>query len=323
MSYPTTLPARFASQVSRPYLQMPLLELGHEIALGWRLLESADTAILARSLAELGELDLPPVTVAVANRTVLQAIIPLYMAAELEEARVIPLVETIAALAATGGLRGDVGVASTQLVNFWRTRSRRFTASERSALFSRLFGMHSEALLAGDDAQNRVFESLFIDLAEAIYKTEPSHLPGSRVVAQMPVRLAATQLIANLAARGHGMTTFAGRELMQTVEDALAILKQPNVQQALGGASLWAAVTVGVRRYLREDIDVASHVVRARSGTQILAWLIGVLPQLDDPASDLLTPEHPIIADAAAWLQASLALAERVPVSARGAVRYA
>jgi hypothetical protein len=217
----------------------------------------------------------------------------------------------------SGGLARDLGAVAQTLVRFWKTRQQRFAAQERQALFARLFGTGGGPSLAMEQGRNQAFEPLLIDLAEALYTLDANTrgLSGrfGRVRAETPLRLAATRLAANLIPRSGGLATFAARDLLAAIEEALLILKETSTQRAVGATSVWAAVANIARLYLQEEVDVASHVVRAKSGMTMLVWLAEHLPHLEDTAMELASPDHPVVAAAGAWLQASLALAEQPP----------
>jgi hypothetical protein len=293
--------------------------LDQALALGQRLVGAVEAFAFQFELAELGDIELPPSIAPAADRAHLQTVAPLYLAAELEAARLIPAVEMLAGIAISGGLPIDRGEAASLLVQFWQRRHTRFTTVERQAFFVRLFGTSSGPTLAMEGGENTDFEPLMIDLAEALYQLEPAPILGNRLRSDIPLRLAAQRLAANLIPRSGGMAAFAARDLLRTLAEALAILKQEPVQQALGARSVWAALHHLARRYLQEEIDVSAHVTRGKAGLAMLAWLAEVLPHVEDGATALVAPDHPVVGEAAAWLQASLTLAEapRQPANQR------
>src|SRR5437870_1020484 len=108
-------------------------EIERALALGFRLLEAAK--VYARSLAELGEIDLPPISGSNVVQANLRAIAPLYLASELEEACLLPAVEILARLFASGAIATDTGPATASLMVFWKERREQFSAAERTSLF--------------------------------------------------------------------------------------------------------------------------------------------------------------------------------------------
>jgi len=279
------------------------LDLGH------RLLASAEAAIGNLSGA-LDEIRLPPLIGTTDDQSRLRSVPPLYLASELEEARLLPAVEMLAGLYATGGLQSDPGAAAARLlVTFWEGRHERFSAHERQAFFAHLFGGLAGPSLAAPGGRNEDFESLMIDLTEALAKLGADPVFARVPTAEIPTRTAASQLAANLLARSGGVATLAARDLLTAIRQALDILKHEALQQAVGARTVWGAVQRISQLYLGEDPDIDSHVTRGKAGNLVLAWLAESFPRLDDAdGGRLLPPGDPTIGAATVWLQASLTL---------------
>src|SRR4051794_12551717 len=91
------------------------------------LAHRAYSSAVSLALEEYGDIDLPGLTPATAeDQAQLRAVAPLYLAAQLEESQLLPVVETLSALAVSGGLSVDLGPAATQIEAFWRQRNERF-----------------------------------------------------------------------------------------------------------------------------------------------------------------------------------------------------
>jgi hypothetical protein len=298
---PATLPARPAPPGAAPG------SLEGALALGLRLVDAFETLAAGLALDALEPIELPPILGDERLRARLHAVAPLYLAAELESARLVPAAEALAGVYVGGGLRADPGAGGETLLAFWRGRHDRFSREERAAFFRRLFGHETGPSLAVDDATNTLFEPFLIDLTEAIYRLGERSLEAP-IGSDLPLRAAATQLAANLGSRG-GVPEQASRELLGTIREALAIFGHAGVQAALGAESAWAAVREVARRHLREAVQIGPHVDRAKSGLVVLAWLAGVAPALDAPGRPL-EPGAEVAAAATTWLQATLALHE-------------
>jgi hypothetical protein len=283
--------------------------LEEALALAFRLVTAVEA--FAVEFADLGDIDLPPMLGSPVDQAHLQVVPPLYLAAQLEEAGLLPAVETLAGIFVSGGLGADIGPAAGLLATFWRGRHERFTARERQAFFARLFGAAAGPPLAVEGGRNTAFESLMIDLTETLYKLEPDPVLGGLPASQVPLRTAAGQLAANLIPRSGGMATYAARDILATCQAALAILKQPLLQSFLGGHGVWQAVRTINRQYLSIDADISPYVTRGQAGMHVLAWLAAVVPRLDTTTGALMSPTDPVIGAAAEWLQSSLTLHER------------
>ncbi|MBD1844522.1 hypothetical protein H6F89_14185 [Cyanobacteria bacterium FACHB-63] len=275
---------------------------------GWQIVQQIQA--FALQLAELGDIDLPPAMASESDRTQLKTVASLYLASELELARILPAIDTLVGIAISGGLRTDLGAAAPLIATFWQTRHQRFTTPERQAIFTRLFGTPAGPTLAASGGRNTAFEGLMIDFAEALYKIDP--VPGltTRISSDISTRTAARRLAGNLISRSGGIAAFAAQELMRSLSQAIEILKQPAIQQAVQARSVWMALRNIAQTYLNEDVDLDSHLQRGRNGMQILSWLAEVLPHLEEENSSLVTPDHSVVLAATRWLQASLAIAD-------------
>jgi hypothetical protein len=278
------------------------------LALAQRLVDDFES--FAASLGDLDPIDLPPVLGGELDQARLRSLGPMYLAAELEAARLVPAAETLAALFVSGGLPDVAGRAGELLVALWRARNERFNREERAAFFNRLFGTGSGPVLAVPEPTNVSFESELIDLAASIHRLDSTFPYREGIPSDAGLRTAATLVGASLSSRRSGIPEQAAADLLAAVKEALEIFKQPEVQTALGALGSWGAVAAVVRRYLREEVDVALHVERARSGLALLAWLAESAPVLGG-AGALPLPGPEVRAAAQSWLQATLALQER------------
>jgi hypothetical protein len=297
-------------------------EIDRTLALGFRLLAAVEAFATQFAFDELGDIDLPPVMAgSETEQAHLRAIAPLYLASELESARLLPAVEMLAGLFVSGGLSGDLGPATTLVVNFWKNRRERLSAQERRAFFSRLFGNDLGSSLAAPGGRNTAFEMLMTDFTEALYKLDehPTFRAEAGAYEETRLRQAASQLADNLISRSSGIAGFAARDILENIQQALEILKQTPVQRAVGASSVWGAVRSIAERYMNESFDISSHVTRGKAGMMVLAWLVEALPHLGDYNAPLVALNHPVIAAATEWLQASLALEERslTPIETR------
>jgi hypothetical protein len=273
------------------------------------LADQAHARTISLALDAFGEIVLPDITPASADdQALIRAVAPLYLASQLEEAALLSAVETLCGLAISGGLPVDLGAAAPLIQTFWQHRNERFHENERRAFFARLFGVDEEKTSAPQQV-NAPFENLFIDLSEALYKLDEQSLGGNTGSphAQTRILTAARNLAGNLLNHAGGIAAFAAKEIVSTIQSAVEILQQPAVQHAVGARSLWTAVHAIASRYLHADRETSSYVTRGKSGLIIMSWLADSLPRLNDN-QPLVTLDHPVIAAAAEWLQASLAI---------------
>lgn len=303
MTAPTQ--ARFAPTRPPP-------DLGPALALARRLVASARQLAVSLDASAPFFIDLPPDAAGPDDQARLQSAATLYLAADLEAAGLLPAAESLAELAATGGIQADFGLAASQLATFWRGRHTRFAPAERLAFYAQLFGRTDGAPLASEHGVNDQFEPAMIDLTDAIGQA------GTGPAADVRVRAAARELSNNLLPRSGGVALAAAGDLLTSIQQALDLLKHPAVQQATGSRGLWDVVRYVARRLHGGSPDPQTHVARGKAGMAVIAWLAGVLPRAG--FGSLVAPGDPVVDAAVEWLQASLALHEAdAPAGRRGA----
>lgn len=273
-------------------------------------------ASLAVALEDFG-IELPPLSGATIDQAQLRAIATLYLASELEAAGVIPAAETLTRLARSGSLPFDLGEATPLLQAFWRDRNERATVAERKSFFSGLFGS-GEGTDHAEYPPNGEFEDRLIDLCEALYKLdEQAQNPSWGGVAQQArVRGAAQRLLINLIRISSGITVFLAQEILTTVRAALAILGHPSVKAAFRARTPWEVVAAIERRAKEPPRQYDLHVQRGQAGMTLLAWLADAAPILGTENKPIVGLDHPVIAAALEWLEASLALSEEMAPAA-------
>ncbi len=231
----------------------------------------------------------------------------MYLAAELEQAGLVPAAELLSGLFASGALRGDLGDASVLLMRFWQQRHERFAAPERHAFYARLFGDTSSAALGLEESSNTEFESLMIAVTTALVNLQASPVLSTGAVSEVPLRVAASALAASLLPRSGGLAVFAARDLLKSLKEALAILRQREFQRQFGADSVWTAVRNLAQKYANIATDVFSHVTRGKAGMLVLAWVAESLPVLDGN-EQLIAADATLPSAAASWLQANAEL---------------
>ncbi len=268
------------------------IHLEHALALAEHLTASAYSRSQALTLGVLN----PPHAAADDDHAHLRAMASLYLMSQLERASLLPAVELLSKLAVSGGIPLDLGSASSKLMQFWQHRNERFSPEERQSLFDRLF--------------NADFENFMIDLCEALYKLDEGALrPGtSNPLEQAKVRSVAAQLTDHLLNHTTGESAFAANDILASIRAATDILKDPQVEHALGAHSLWPTVQAILHRYGGATEDPTAFVTRGKAGLTILAWLAEAQPLLADSAHPFVGLDNPVISAAVDWLSSSLTI---------------
>jgi hypothetical protein len=297
-------------------------DIDRQLALSLELVVHAEQTSLACALDDLGDITLPPGGATAADGAHLRTVASLYLAAELEQAMLVPAAEMLAGLATGAGLPGEPAPETMQkLATFWQGRHQRASPEERRALYGRLFGGgdSAQAMPTGSASQggpNEQFEPLLIDLCEALYKLdEQGTVAGSRYGGPGPearVGITARRLSDNLVQHGGGMALFLARDILATVHQALDLLRRHDLCMMYRARDWRDLIEAVAQRYLHtRAVDVQTHLERAAAGTTIMSWLAGIAPSLGGAASPMVTIDDPVIAAAATWLQTSLHLGEQ------------
>ncbi|MHB1350691.1 MAG: hypothetical protein ACYCYR_12545 [Desulfobulbaceae bacterium] len=294
-------------------------EVGLELSLRRAEALIGSAAAVALALDDFA-INLPPVSVGAVDQAQLRAIATLYLASELEAAGVIPAVETLTRLARSGSLPVDLGSATALVQAFWQGRNERATGDERRGFFSGLFGTSGPENAA--QQRNLDFEELLIDLCEALYKLDEqaSNTSWGGVAQQARVRRAAQRLIVNLVGISSRITVFLAQEILAALRSALQILGHPAVKAAFRARTPWEVVAA-IERWANAGERIREydlHLRRGQAGMTLLAWLADAAPVLDAEGKPIVGLDHPVVVAAIEWLEASLALSERVaPVPAK------
>jgi len=297
------------------------------LATALNLLQQSELAGVTVSLDQLGDIMLPPAIAGSAtDQAHIRCIASLYLAAELEAAMLLPSAETLIGLAMDGGLPGELqGATVGQIADLWRERHQRASPEERRAIFAHLFGMNL-ASAAGDvktiagGSPNDEFESLFLDLCEALYKLDETAI-GANFGSpdhQVRVRAAAEQLTENLLQHSSGTLQYFSGDILTTTRKVLELFKRQELQAVFGVRSAWALVVEIAQRYLRANPNVQIRLARGKAGMLVLSWLADALPALGARTSNIVGAGDPVIAEAEQWIEASLNLSEHAEIAAAG-----
>jgi hypothetical protein len=252
----------------------------------------------AVGLEEIGSLDLPPVIHGQIDQAQLRVIASLYLASDLEQAGIIPVVEQLSAMARNARLPINLGKSADLLADFWKARNERANEDERRDVFRRLF--------------TASFEDKMLDLCEALYKLDEmaTNVSYGGIAQQSRVRSAATRLLEGVADGGSGITSFLAQEITTALKAALAILGHPDLRAAFGARDVWGTVTGIDRMNKTKRPDPRLFVRQGRAGMTVLSWLADAAPHLENMATLLVSLDHPVIPAAVDWMETSLAIGE-------------
>ncbi len=226
----------------------------------------------------------------------------LYLAAELEQAGVVPIAELLADERYTLNLASYE--AAAKLDDFAARQHEWYDRAGRVQIYARLFGIGAAATNEAGALVNREFVSVLAGLCRAMARYADAGYGGVGYGGlEAGVQIAAQALLANIAPRALGNTVVAARRLNDQVRHAVDVLRDPSIG-ALVGAHTLQQVIVSV---LGKDApDVQRLIDAGLAGQKVLEWLADHVPQIADTAAHvpLLTFSDPIAVTAALWLHA-------------------
>ena len=247
--------------------------------------------------AGLGVIDLPPLRSGALIGPQIRVVATLYWARELEEAGILPFVESIAQGVISGTWLAPIGAAIHPLVAFARRRDQRFTRPERLALFDRLFGV-----AAGGDATD--FDGALRAFAGAVAAI--GREPADQGIAHLEARAAeAGRAVGAIAsAGGVGVAGFAARDIVEQIRTALGLLQHPDLSRALGGGGPWQILMRHGQAVLGRPLDAMRRLSRARAGLSLIEWIAREEDGIERGRARIMR-QAPIVSAAEAWLAAS------------------
>jgi hypothetical protein len=256
-------------------------------------------AHLVQALAELGSVDLPDDTATPQDAALVEPLGPFYLAYQLELAGLLHTAETIAGLFASGAINTSLGPTEQLIRSFWQNRHNRLTQAERVELFSRVFEEpHFDRLLGA------VMQSLAAH-------TDNSVLPDLQE--GMALEQNARALIAYVAERSSGMTSYAAKDIVEAINQAVHFMRDTRLQSAFAVHGLWALVRVAAGGGAAPPVE--QHLDLGKSGQRVLAWLAGAARSGSfrlDPAM----PDFAALTGAAqSWLMAAQELPSTPPTA--------
>jgi len=233
----------------------------------------------------------------------LRAVQVIWFAAALEYAPLFSAVDRMVELFRTGMLPVRKGSSSALLYEYWGERDERMSMRERNRLFIRAFGIGG-APIPGV-VPNRAFPELWLALIAAVH-------PFSRLQQRVPlierpeVIAAARGLAVNLARHGTGMARPAAA-LHEHIQQALALLADPDVRRSFGARDAWQLVDRIAALYLGGARNAARFRTLANAGSTIIGWLARHTGALSgNPGSSRPFPaDAEFLAAIEAWLGAS------------------
>jgi hypothetical protein len=252
------------------------------------LAEHLSAAVRRFGTAALGVIDLPPIESARPSRAELRVAAVLVWARHVEETGLLDFIAAVGRGVTTGALQLPLTGPLVRRIVEWQRKSRaeRFTSEERLALYERTVGGEL-------DARFGQLVAVLVEIGHAGARESIRHL-------QVRACQIGLELAGELSARATGIAAFAARDIVQQVRDALALLAEPELVQALGGGGPWTLIARHAPGLLGRGVEVEHHVARARAGREIVEWLAGNADRLA-AGTAAPAPSDPVVRAALAY----------------------
>jgi hypothetical protein len=244
----------------------------------------------------LGVVSLPPLSSGTSvDPAQLRLCAAMLWAREVEDAGLPSFVESLAEGVVKGTLLLPLTTGADLLAEYYRGRQERFGESERRALYQRLFGNET-------DEEAGAFFPMFRALIAVLAQIGDAGLLDSVGRERARAAVVAREIAVGLAQRSGGIMAFAAREIAGHVRAALALLQSPDIALPFGVGGPWAIIRVHALEVLGRAVDPDPHLMRARAGFQLLAWVAEV-GTIDAPSGNatVLGPGDPAVQAAQSW----------------------
>ena len=215
--------------------------------------------------AALGVINLPNLGPGQLVPAQIRASAVLYWTSEVEQAGLLPFIEALSEGVVKGTVTQPLGNAATELARLWRTRTRRFSASERTTLFARIFG--------GSDGEGSGFHGLLGSLIRVLMEIGRARQDQGIGHLEARAAVAAQQVGHQLSEGGTGIAGYAARDIVAQIQEALRLLRDPGMIQGLGGGSAWQLVRRHAPFILGRPVNPQRHLTLANAGLPILGWI--------------------------------------------------
>lgn len=205
----------------------------------------------------------------------------LYAGFQLEQLRLFSVVDRIVEMFVNGVLPVGYDAGGKALDTYYWKAEERMDEAQRFMQYSRCLGV------AGGDVSREVqpnseFNGLLMRFIATVAEHERQRQIGDffeprRNGAVRPlsastaqVRKAGRDIAANASLYGWASTQFAARRINQQINDALAILKTPQIQQAFGVGTSWQVIERVTTTELGQAPNIVRHRTLALAGHHIL-----------------------------------------------------
>jgi hypothetical protein len=228
-----------------------------------------------------GSLELPPLSDPSGGDSEIvaenvRAVSMIYAAYELEQVKLIPVIERTVEVWSNGQLALNFGPAGKALDRWYWDSFERMTDAARMMQFTRVLGAKGGEV-SKEVLPNINFTDLLLRFLSSLSEYDRQRRIGDIIgstragnVSDAQVRKAGRDLAANMSLYGWGGTQFAARRLNSDIANAVGLLQMGEIQKAWGVQSAWQVV----ERVCTQEFNFTPNVVKyrtmAESGKAIL-----------------------------------------------------
>ncbi|MFV8750688.1 hypothetical protein ACNOYE_09060 [Nannocystaceae bacterium ST9] len=196
----------------------------------------------------------------------------LYAAAQLEQAKVIAVLDTIAGQFMAASVTIQPGQASEALYHWLKDSSNRISEVERRSHYLLAFGFAGGGVTGV--AANDEFAELWMTFVTAVAQRAE------------PVVIAAKgrALARNLSQHGYGRVRMVAIEVRQIVQTVMTTLDLAEIQAAYAASDRWTLIARVIQLWLGGSVDLARARTLATTGSSVIRWLAGHHGELGSPS---------------------------------------
>lgn len=178
---------------------------------------------------------------------------------------------------ASGRLDIPEGATASLLYHFHKLRDERSTPEERDMLYKRVLNKGNGRLLSSMIANEtfpQLWHQLMAQVAEYIEKRE-SNYTQDKFISRIQLYQATKDLQYNLTENMTGMAHLQVREDYAHLQDALEIIRSPEIVTEYGGRrkNLWRVIDAIAREDLGVSVPTSSLLTLALEGNKIFHWI--------------------------------------------------
>jgi len=173
------------------------------------------------------------------------------------------------------------GAAASKLYRYWKLRDDRSTPEERSMLYTRVLAKGNGQLLDRMVA-NEHFPALWQMLMEEVanYINKSESLEGGTTetspVSRSRIYQATKELQYNLTEYCTGMAHMQTREIYAQLQEALDILREPEILAHFGGSrrkTVWSVIEELSKSEFGTSPNIGAHRTLAIAGNKVFQWI--------------------------------------------------